>query len=572
MGKSPSNNVRLNPGRCLDLGHGVVVTSMHPLQRLDQIRAVAGANVVQDDVFGWFVDDTMGNVSDVVGGQVQCFSNDQRQRLVSAYTNTSGNGGCVVYNGGGSNSPYLESFGYSSVGNVTSVSHKDANGVAAGRVYSYNASGVGSVRPHAVNTVSGGWVFGYDSAGFQTSRTVPAGQPGAGVRTLAWDNLGRLCYTAAGSVVSDCGAPPANAERYVYGVDGQRLVRVEGAGASAKRTLYLDGQELVSVNGATPTGTRFYQAGDATIGVRTAAGLRYVLSDRQASTSVTVDAVTMTTERQRYYPYGAKRGGNTITTTDRGFLDQTEDDTTGLNYLNARYQDPVLGMFVSVDPLVAMTRQAYVYGSMNPVVFIDPSGLFSFRDAIGWGRGITKALDEGRHRMATVRSYEVSSVKRMLASGSFDPVGFVLEQASAQSAILVEGGELYTGGSYCGRVAECITGVANPKGESGAITLGHTIRFGGGAPGEAFVAHEVQHVFDEGSLGAGGFYAFYGGEWAFNFGSRSSSTRYDAEASYEALYLERRANRVQGHYAEGWRPSRDGPVDTTVGTDIVVPL
>ena len=48
---------------------------------------------------------------------------------------------------------------------------------------------------------------------------------------------------------------------------------------------------------------------------------------------------------------------------------------TGLDYLNNRYHDPVLGAFISVDPLVTMTGDAYVYGHANPILFSDPSGL-----------------------------------------------------------------------------------------------------------------------------------------------------------------------------------------------------
>jgi hypothetical protein len=46
-----------------------------------------------------------------------------------------------------------------------------------------------------------------------------------------------------------------------------------------------------------------------------------------------------------------------------------------LDYLNNRYHDPQLGSFVSVDPLVAVTRDAYGYGNSNPVTFSDPLGL-----------------------------------------------------------------------------------------------------------------------------------------------------------------------------------------------------
>ena len=45
------------------------------------------------------------------------------------------------------------------------------------------------------------------------------------------------------------------------------------------------------------------------------------------------------------------------------------------DYLNNRHYDPSTGVFVSVDPLVTMTGQPYIYGAANPVTFSDPSGL-----------------------------------------------------------------------------------------------------------------------------------------------------------------------------------------------------
>jgi RHS repeat-associated protein len=63
--------------------------------------------------------------------------------------------------------------------------------------------------------------------------------------------------------------------------------------------------------------------------------------------------------------------------TDRGFLGQETDTAVGLSYLNNRYYDPSIGMFLSVDPLVATTGEAYMYGSGNPVTLSDPTGLCS---------------------------------------------------------------------------------------------------------------------------------------------------------------------------------------------------
>jgi hypothetical protein len=49
----------------------------------------------------------------------------------------------------------------------------------------------------------------------------------------------------------------------------------------------------------------------------------------------------------------------------------------GVSFLNARYLDPTLGRFISVDPLVAKTGQAYAYGNNNPTSYSDPTGLCS---------------------------------------------------------------------------------------------------------------------------------------------------------------------------------------------------
>jgi RHS repeat-associated protein len=55
-------------------------------------------------------------------------------------------------------------------------------------------------------------------------------------------------------------------------------------------------------------------------------------------------------------------------------LGQVEDNT-GLDYLNNRYHDPTLGRFISVDPLVSLTGDAFGYGNNNPTTYSDPLGL-----------------------------------------------------------------------------------------------------------------------------------------------------------------------------------------------------
>jgi len=65
--------------------------------------------------------------------------------------------------------------------------------------------------------------------------------------------------------------------------------------------------------------------------------------------------------------------------TDHTFTGQIEDDSTGLQYFNARYYSGSLGRFISADTIVpgAGNPQAfnrYSYSLSNPLKYIDPSG------------------------------------------------------------------------------------------------------------------------------------------------------------------------------------------------------
>jgi RHS repeat-associated protein len=51
------------------------------------------------------------------------------------------------------------------------------------------------------------------------------------------------------------------------------------------------------------------------------------------------------------------------------------DEETGNYYYSARYYDPKLSIFISVDPLVHSTFDAYGYCYQNPVNYTDPTGM-----------------------------------------------------------------------------------------------------------------------------------------------------------------------------------------------------
>jgi RHS repeat-associated protein len=161
----------------------------------------------------------------------------------------------------------------------------------------------------------------------------------------------------------------------LHDIDRQRVLRKDPNGDV---TLYIAGLiELRRVNTtATVTSTRYYNIGATNVASQTGSNLTWILGDVQGSVSTTITNTATPAVAQQYYsPYGNTRATSGTPPTDHTFLNQTTDKATNLNYLNNRYHDPTTGTFLSVDPLVAQTGQAYVYGAANPVTFTDPTGL-----------------------------------------------------------------------------------------------------------------------------------------------------------------------------------------------------
>ena len=60
------------------------------------------------------------------------------------------------------------------------------------------------------------------------------------------------------------------------------------------------------------------------------------------------------------------------------------DSRPGVLFLNNRYHDPQLGVFISVDPLVTTTGEPYIYASGSPTTLSDPTGLCSMISGDLW--------------------------------------------------------------------------------------------------------------------------------------------------------------------------------------------
>ncbi len=61
-----------------------------------------------------------------------------------------------------------------------------------------------------------------------------------------------------------------------------------------------------------------------------------------------------------------------------GYAGEYTDSETGFVYLRARYYDPATQQFLTVDPALAATQQAYAYAADSPLNGRDPTGRFAW--------------------------------------------------------------------------------------------------------------------------------------------------------------------------------------------------
>jgi RHS repeat-associated protein len=94
------------------------------------------------------------------------------------------------------------------------------------------------------------------------------------------------------------------------------------------------------------------------------------------------DANRNIVERREYEPYGYQ-----LTSTLQngpGYTGHVQDASTGLTYMQQRYYDPLLGRFLSVDPVTmhdtgdARHFNRYGYANNNPYAYVDPDGRLPF--------------------------------------------------------------------------------------------------------------------------------------------------------------------------------------------------
>ncbi|WP_253762712.1 FG-GAP-like repeat-containing protein [Hamadaea flava] len=308
--------------------------------------------------------------------QAECVTYDGLRRMTQAWTVSTSS--CSNGPQKAGVDPYRLSWTFDLAGNRKTETGYNADG-SVDYLSTYTYGGTGKPLHSLASVVTTGTgastkTYNYDAAGNTTSRPAPGGSQ----QTLSWTEDGKL------SLVDD-----SSDTSMVYDANGNRMIRVEPGGY---RTLYLpDGSELRANSTGAVAATRYYggvavrsantdSSGNLTSGTT----LTWTIADHHGTGSIVVDSSTLSCQRRRSTPFGTARGSQPNGFGSKGFVGGT-NDPTGLVHVGAREYDPVLGRFISVDPIYDLgdpqSWNGYAYANNAPATRSDPSGTYAVDDS-----------------------------------------------------------------------------------------------------------------------------------------------------------------------------------------------
>jgi RHS repeat-associated protein len=338
------------------LGNGVRVTSAYDAvtgRLMSRLAGPGGGGAHQDFRYEW---DSPGNLTlleERNRGVQEQFFYDSRDRLDYALR-----GGKVALD-----------LAYDDLGNAT---YKSDVGE-----YRYDASRRQAVVSAGANT------YAYDANGAVVNAS------GTAIGWLSYDLPSQLSH------------PGGNYAAFYYGADRARYRQVARAGSVLTDTLYAAGGLYERVTAGTATSFRHHIVADGrriAVHTRQSGGTPttvYLLEDHLGGVDGFMSSSGALLTRNSYQPFGARRAGDGLAstptaaewqqiqkTTARGYTDHEHLDNLGLVHMNGRVYDPVLGRFLSPDPVVQAPYDAqglnrYAYVLNNPLRYTDPSGFCS---------------------------------------------------------------------------------------------------------------------------------------------------------------------------------------------------
>ena len=281
-------------------------------------------------------------------------------------------------------------YSYSPTGAITQATTHFASAAYSqnGQLCWTNPTAVSS--PSCVSTPSTATNFTYDLNGNRTGTSSATNST-----ALSWQaTSGRLtCINTAGTTCSTT-SPTSTTTLYSYDGDGHRMTSSNNGTTNA--FIWDTGASQLL---ADSTHDYVYLQGSVTPDLQinlTTGTVDLLIQDQNANTRGVVQVVGANTSLNgmivNYTDYDAygnaiTQSGGTINPGGMANNGVTTDistsfafgagywDSSNLTYLVHRYLDNETGQFISVDPLVDQTREAYVYAGDGPVMAVDALGL-----------------------------------------------------------------------------------------------------------------------------------------------------------------------------------------------------
>jgi RHS repeat-associated protein len=220
--------------------------------------------------------------------------------------------------------------------------------------------------------------YTYDNEGNRTKRV----KVDSGVTDVyEWDNRNRLVTITT----SDSAGLVIQAVAYEYDIDDQRVSkRVVTAQGQIVERYAIDRDQIAFVTDEQGNETFHYLYGlnvDQVLAQDSPTGMVWSLSDRLGSIDLLTNASGNVVDKRTYDSFGnLLEQTNPLVAFRYGYTGREFDAESGLHFYRARYYDPGIGRFISVDPMSFSggDTNLYRYVSNSPTQWTDPTGKFAF--------------------------------------------------------------------------------------------------------------------------------------------------------------------------------------------------